>query len=173
MANRKIIIGFSKPRGKFKPFSWAIRLVEGTPYSHVYIRTHSDKLDVDLIYQASGAQVNFMGLQHFNNHAIRLFEFEHEIPDQTYDAFMRWAIINSGADYSIKQPLGILLIKMFNLKRNPFANGSFAWVCSELAGFVLSSFLEVNIDKSELEVLGTRGIFDLCVKNLKAIEVIA
>ena len=168
---RKIVIGFSRPKGWFKPFSWAIRLVEKTPYSHVYIRAHSDALDVDLIYQASGAQVNFMGIQHFHDHAKTLYEFEFEISDEKYKQFMQWAIINSGADYSIKQPLGILLIKLFNLKRNPFDNGRCAWVCSELVGYFLVSCMGVYISDINLEIVGPIDIFKLCQKYFKPIEV--
>ena len=167
---RKLTVGFSRPSGWFKPFSWAIRLVERTRYSHVYIRSHSKGLDVDLIYQASGAQVNFMGLALFRGQAKVISEFEAEISDEKYRQFMRWAIINAGAKYSFKQPLGILLVKMFNLSSNPFDNGRYSWVCSELVGFVLSSFLAVEV-KESLDTIGPKGIYKLCEKHLKQIEV--
>jgi len=167
---RKITVGFSRPRAWFKPFSWAIRLVERTKYSHVYLRAYSEGLDVDLIYQASGAQVNFMGIKNFQNHAVSLVEFEAEITEEKHKAFMKWAIMNSGAKYSLKQPLGILLVKLFNLRNNPFDNGRYAWVCSELVGFVLGSFLDMEI-KENLETIGPRGIHDLCQQHLKQIEV--
>lgn len=168
---RRVIVGFSRPKAWLKPFSWAIRLVERTPYSHVYIRTRADALGVDLIYQASGVQLNFMGLEHFKENALILYEFEGYLPDEKYREFMRWAITNSGASYSSKQPLGILAIKLFNLKKNPFANGRYAWVCSELVGFLLSSFFNLKIDEKELDTIGPRGIFDICKKHLKQIEV--
>lgn len=167
---RRVVVGFSRPRGFFKPFSWAIRLVERTQFSHVYIRSRAEALGVDLIYQASGLQVNFMGLSHFREKALSLYEFEAELSDESYRKFMRWAIENSGANYSTKQPLGILLIKLFNLGCNPFDNGRSAWVCSELVGFVLSEFLDLKVDV-DLETIGPRGIFDICKKHLKQIEV--
>lgn len=168
---RTVVVGFSRPRAFFKPFSWAIRLVERTPYSHVYIRSRAERLGVDLIYQASGLQVNFMGLEHFKEQAHIVAEFEASLPEEKHDEFMRWAIINSGANYSTKQVLGILLIKLFNLKRNPFSNGRIAWVCSELVGFILSSFFNIKIDENSLETIGPRGAFDLCKKHLRQIEV--
>jgi len=166
---RRLIIGFSRPKKGFKPFSWIIRLVEWTPYSHVYIRSYSVGLDVDLIYQASGAQVNFMGLEMFRSHATIIDEFEVEISDEQYRSFMRWAIINSGADYSIKQILGIALFKMFNLDRNPFKNGTKAWVCAELVEFVLMKFIGVSIDEKELETAGPKKIHEICNSNFKKI----
>lgn len=167
---KKLIIGFSKPRGGFKPFAWLIELIGGTPYSHVYIRAHSESLDVDLIYQASGAQVNFMGLGNFLNHARTIYEFEADVEDAKYRGFMRWAIINSGASYSLKQVLGILYVKMFNLKSNPFPGGRGAWVCSELAGYVLGTFLDTAMSE-ELDIVTPKQIFDICKKHLKQIEV--
>jgi len=168
---KKIIIGFSKPRQFFKPFSWAIRAIERTSYSHVYIKSHSDSLDIDLIYQASGTQTNFMGIQHFKDHAKTLYEFEADILEEKHKEFMRWAIENSGAKYGMKQPLGILLIKVFNLSRNPFDNGRKAWVCSELVGFALEKFLDITIEKESLETIGPKGIFEICLKHFKSIEV--
>lgn len=169
--SRRIVVGFSRPKGGFKPFSWAIRLFEGTPYSHVYIRMHSESLGVDLIYQASGSQVNFMGVDNFTANALVLYEFELFINDDQYKRFMRWAVINSGAPYSLKQPLGILLVTLFNLKVNPFANGRFAWVCSEIVGFFFESFFGLKIDERQLETIGPRGIFEICDKFAKPIEV--
>lgn len=169
---KKMWVGFSKPKKWFKPFSWAIRLVEGTPYSHVYFRIYSEGLDVDLIYQASGSQVNFVGLQHFEDHAMCLAEFE--VPDidpADYRVFMREAIKTAGADYSIKQPLGIFLIKVFNLTKNPFHNGKAAWVCSELVGYGLSNILKkINISEKEIEIMGPKGIFDICKANFKQVR---
>lgn len=169
---KKMWVGFSKPRGWFKPFSWAIRLIEGTPYSHVYFRMYSENLDVDLIYQASGTQVNFVGLQHFEDHAICLAEFEVPDIDQAdYRTFMREAIKSAGADYSKKQPLGILLIRVFNLRKNPFKNGKAAWVCSELVGYGLSKVLrKINLSDSDLEVIGPKGIFKICKTHFKQVR---
>ncbi len=132
---------------------------------------HSDSLDVDLIYQASGLQVNFMGLQLFNGWETSLSEFEAYVTDDIYRDFMRWAIMNAGADYSLKQALGIGLVKLFNLKDNPISNDQRTWVCSELAGYVLNSFIGIHIDKTALDNAGPKEIFDLCKKFLKPIEV--
>lgn len=169
---RKMWVGFSKPKGWFKPFSWAIRLVEGTPYSHVYFRIYSESIGLDLIYQASGTQVNFMGITHFENQAICLAEFE--LPDvdgDDYKSFMREAVINAGAAYSTKQPLGIFLIKVFNLRKNPFRNGKAAWVCSELVGYVLCKILKrIELSEHDLEVLGPKGIFKICRNNFKQVR---
>lgn len=168
---KRFIIGFSRPRGFFKPYSWAIRAIERTPYSHVYLKTRSESLGLDLIYQASGVQVNFMGLSNFLTHAEPLFEFEVEADDEAYKAFMKWAVTNAGAPYSAKQVLGILLIKLFNLKKNPLSNKRSAWVCSELVGHVLGTFTKTEMGAADIESAGPKAIYEICLKNLKIIEV--
>lgn len=160
---RKIVIGFSRPRNQtFKFFSWAIRLIEWTPYSHVYIRTFSKTADEYLVYQASGTQVNFMGIVQFYRVSHTVKEFEFEISDEAYRKFLKWAIQMSGAPYGFKAVLGILLVRCFNLKRNPFSDDSHTWFCSELAGRVLIDFLGVKFDEKDLEVAGPKKIFELC-----------
>jgi hypothetical protein len=160
---RKIILGFSKPKNKFLPiFSWAIRLVEWTPYSHVFVRIKSESLSTTLIYQASGTQVNFMGLKHFEDAAHIIKEFEFDISDAHYLEMLRWAVQEAGAPYGLKAVLGIFLVKCFNLKRNPFSDKNKTWFCSELAGKVLRDFIGVYLKEDELEIVGPRRIFEIC-----------
>lgn len=123
-----------------------------------------------MIYQASGLQVNFMGVQYFDLYEIPIQEFRVQLGDDEYRRFMVWAIDNAGAPYSLKQALGILLVRLFNLRKNPLSADKKAWVCSELAGYVLSEFAKTEISNSELDVAGPKAIFDICQKYLKPIE---
>lgn len=159
---RKVILGFSKPKKVFPVFSWAIRLAEWTPYSHVFVRINSEHLGTTLIYQASGTQVNFMGLKHFEDAAHIIKEFEFEISDENYKELLCWAVREAGAPYGIKAVLGILLVKCFNLKRNPFSDKDKTWFCSELAGKILRDFIGVYLKEDELEIVGPRRIFEIC-----------
>jgi uncharacterized protein YycO len=159
----QVFIGFSKPKNKIFPwFSWLIRIVEKTPYSHVFVRIPSNSLGVDLIYQASGVAVNFVGTKHFNDAVCVIKEFPFEISEEGKTALLRWAVSEAGVPYGVKAILGILLVKCFNLKRNPFSDGQKTWVCSELAGAVLRDFFGAEISDDALEILGPSGIFDIC-----------
>ena len=62
----EIIVGFSRPKSGFEPFSWLIRAVTKSPFSHAYIRFYSEEYDRWLIFQASGAKVNFIGQTMFD-----------------------------------------------------------------------------------------------------------
>lgn len=144
-----VIIGFSRPKRFFAPFSWAIRAVDGfTPYSHTYIKVRSEKYDRDLIYQASHTMVNFMGKAAFDDEALVIREFPLQVSDETMKRVMTFAIDNAGQPYDLKSVCGIAMIKIARLfgKRltaNPMGDGR-GFFCSELVGSIL------------VELIGTR-----------------
>ncbi len=149
---KTIYVGFSKPKSGFQPFSWAIRLWEGTEYSHVYIRIPSAFLETDMIYQASGLAVNMMSVQTFENHAEILEEYAFDITDETEKALLKSALEKLGVKYGIKQIFGIAFARINAIigdkaESNPFTDGRSAYVCSELAAEVLVQFIGLKIKK--------------------------
>lgn len=159
----KIVIGFSKPKGEFKPLSWLIRVFEGTPYSHVYISWHSEKLNRTLIYQASGAQVNFTSPTVFESINETVAEFELEVSDEAKLEVVRFAVDNAGVPYGCRQIVGMAISRIFRLfgakVKNPFSDGRSTYVCSELVGTILEEKLGKEI-KEDLDVIGPKGIYD-------------
>lgn len=133
-----ITIGFSKPSNKFFPiFSWAVRAVLKTPYSHVYMKFHSDSLSRDIIYEAVGKGVRFVGLKQWSKKAIPVKEFQIDINQEQYLRLMQYCIDMSGISYGTVQNLGTFIAMVFNLKKNPFENGNSQIVCSELIADIL------------------------------------
>ena len=160
---RYITVGFSRPKNKILPiFSWLIRLFEWSPFSHVYIKTQTRLTDQRLIYQASGVQVNFMGEKYFRERAEIYEEFMFEISDEAYRMYLRWAIENAGAPYGFKAVLGIALMRLFSLKRNPFADGQCSQFCSELALRALHDFLGVDVTPQHFETAGPMEVYNIC-----------
>jgi hypothetical protein len=157
----KIIVGFSKPTGTFKPAAWLIRKWQKTEFSHVYIKIPRAS-GIDVVYQASGAQVNFMGAKAFKAHAIVVKEFEFEITPEARDKFFDEAIENSGAPYSVLMGLGMGLARCFSFEKNPFyKKGEF--VCSALVALALPIFgLKKDISK-DMSMLNPKDIYELCV----------
>lgn len=154
---RKISIGFSKPQNKkFPVFSWAIRAFDNTEYSHVYIKWVM-KSGKPIIYQASGHSVNFIGNKRFEFKNKSVKEFEFEICQETFDSFLDWAVDESGAPYSVKQAIGIAMMKLFLLEKNPFHYG---YVCSEIAGRVLRDQLKLKV--KDLNCVTPKDIYKLC-----------
>lgn len=163
----KIIkIGFSRPRSFFKPFSWLIRLFEWSRFSHVYISSYSEKYKTELIYQASGVQLNFMSKKHFDSASIIVEEFEFEVSGEDFDSYMNFAVKESGAPYSIKKVFEIGISKVIS-RPIDLVNDENIWVCSKLAGKVLKRFFNNEINEMEVLYSGPKDIYKIC-KKIKA-----
>lgn len=154
----KITIGFSKPKNhKFPIFSWLIRLCERTSYSHVYVKWHSRGADTNVLYEASGSNVKFLGEKVYNDRVQPIHEYEVEIDKETYRRLLKFCMENAGIDYGLKQAFGIALVKIFKLKKNPFSDQRKSQVCSELVGHILEDVLGKDLD-IDLDIVGPRAI---------------
>ena len=143
----KIIVGFSLPN-KWKPYSWLIQTLLGTKYSHVYIKIYSEKFERNLIYQASKTMVNFMGTEIFLKDNVIYEEFEIEISDEKRTQLLQFAIDNAGKPYGFKAAIGMGLVKILSFVgikiKNPFRDGTYSYVCSEIAAHILEQFNDAD-----------------------------
>lgn len=142
-----ILVGFSKPKNhKFPIFSWLIRLIEWTPYSHSFIRWSSSWLERDVVYEASGTMVHFVVGHKFDKKAETLALYEIHCSDEARRKLIQKAMDRSAAPYGMKQVFGILLVKLMRLFgkdiKNPFSDGSATWICSEV---VMDALIELGI----------------------------
>lgn len=162
MKKELIYIGFSKARGTFPILSWLIRLIEQTPYSHVYLRIPSTWLQTDTYFQASGLMVNFMGPDVFAKNAQVVEEFPIWITPETKKKIWQFAIRNAGKPYSIKQLPGIGIIKLGRLFgqnwNNPFKDGRASYICVELIAELLIEYLGASITK-DLDSIGFKETY--------------
>jgi len=154
---KSVTIGFSKARSKLSILSWIIRKVEGTEFSHVYMKLKNGKID-DLYYHASGSRVNFMGSRIFNHKNITIEEVELDVSNKKYYSMLNFAIDKVGEPYSISQLFGILIVRLFALFNkninNPF--GKRGYVCTELVGEILN--LDSKKINKELNSIGLKDI---------------
>lgn len=161
-------IGFSRPNGWFEPFSWAIRLLQWTSYSHVYIRVHSESLDRDIIYQASGLQVNFIGLDRFKTKEIIIKEFAVQITPETKKQVLQYCTDTAGAPYGVLEVLGfpwVILNSAFGRHvNNPFGSST-SFVCSQFVGSILKDFLGYPLPNPEN--LDPKQVYQYLSKTLK------
>jgi uncharacterized protein YycO len=130
-----ITIGFSKSRKKFPIGSWLIRLYQGTPYSHVYLKFYSESLNRTLVYEAVGSGVRFIGSKQWESHAEEVKSYTINISKESKVKLLQFCVDNAGADYAYSQNLGIIVADIFNMKKNPFTKGL---QCSETLGEILS-----------------------------------
>ena len=139
-----IVVGFSKPKGWFEPFSWLIRLVTWSAYSHAYIKYYNSYASRWEIFQASGLKVNFVGATLFDSEEVICKEFTIPITTQAKLELVQFAIDNVGKPYGVGQIFGILWVlfmRAFGIKvKNPFASSSSDF-CSELTEEVLNKIV--------------------------------
>lgn len=155
---REVTIEFTRPKGKLFPlFSWAIRAIERTPYSHVRLTWLSTSGE-PLIYEASGASVKLIGRYAADKHEVEVVEsYTFYLDSHQYKRLIglfRFA----GVRYGVFQILGIGLAKWFKLAKNPLSKGSRQQVCSELVAYFLQEVLGLPITPEEYDLLGPRGI---------------
>lgn len=154
-----IRIGFSRPKNsKFAFFSWAIRAVDKTPYSHVYVRWFSKTAETWVTYEAAGHSVRFLSNKLFEKNLDVVKEFEIKLSEECWPKLLRFCLDNASVSYGKKQILGIALAKAFRLKQNPFKDEEDTMVCSELVGRVLEH-MGITFDKP-LDLLDPKDIFN-------------
>jgi hypothetical protein len=149
-------IGFSRHRG-FAPLSWAIMLVEGTPFSHAYLKFYSASMERWLVYEATGKGVFFKSLAIFDEHAETVEEYELPISEEHRVRLMRWAVDQSGKPYGRLQIVGILAMRVarkfgFTI-RNLFTNGRTQFICDELVAEALVQ-AGYSVTRSEFDDMG-------------------
>jgi hypothetical protein len=148
-----IYIGFSKPINRIFPImSWLIRLVERTEYSHVYIKMPSSNGNY-FIYQASGTQVNIVGSKHFEHLNKPVKEYALQISAQQRRDLLLFMAQECGAPYSVAQ---IINIFVYMITGKAFLKPK-GYVCSELAGIVLSQYLNIKLEK-DLDLVTPKDI---------------
>jgi hypothetical protein len=135
-----VYIGFSC-RKSWNPISWLIRICQGAPYSHVYVRFPSESLQRDLIYEASEFSVHFKNDIMLNKKSKIIKEYKLEVSDSAKIHALQFAIDNLGKPYGWLELFGftwICLCKHLGFKvKNPLGDKSRAYICSELVVDIL------------------------------------
>lgn len=163
----KIYIGFSKPN-KFKPFAWLIQKVENRDYDHVYIRLIEPITNSDIIFQASSTMVNLYNPYLFFNNNVTIKEYEIDITVCQYKVLWIYIVKNLGIPYSLIEDFGILLMKIFNLKNQPFNRGQSAEFCSKL-GANVCNILNISMPENVSNIDPTLLDQILSNKQLKVV----
>lgn len=149
----KIIIGFSRAKSPYAILSKAIMWAESTPFSHVYLKVTSLEIDEEVIFQASGLKVNIENTLSFNEHSQPVEEYEVDVSEETIKQIWKFIYDNLGKSYSHKAFIGLGFVRLCAIfghhAHNPFKDGEYTYVCSELVAFVLKDYLKYKIDEPE------------------------
>ena len=155
---KTLAIEFTRPKkGCFAILSQVIRAVQGTKYSHVRLRW-TNTTGRDVIYEASGSHVKFIGELAQPQAPVEIMEaFELNLTIDQYRSLVDMCMRYAGLKYGKLQIVGIGLVTLFRLKKNPFADGKRSQVCSELVGRFLQEVVKIDI-KFDLDIAGPKEI---------------
>ena len=162
-----LIVGFSRPSGWFEPFSWLIRLAYWSRFSHAYVRLTIDDLDREIIFQASGTAVNFIGSDLFDSREVIFKEFKFPISSDKKKALLQFAIDQLGKPYGVKGILGMGLVRIGELLgikiNNPFTYDQSSDFCSEMTAYILENYEGVTIS-TPVANLAPKNLFKIVNK---------
>ena len=132
----KLFIEFTRPGG-LALLSWLIRAIQKVPYSHTRLRWVNSQ-GVNIIYEASGATVKFVGpIAQKESNSIVIEAITIELDQEQKKKLIRLCVEYAGVKYGVAQLIGIGIARMFRMKRNPLSKGSKEQVCSELVGRIM------------------------------------
>lgn len=153
---RTVYIEFTRPVST-KPISCAIMAVEGTRFSHVRMRWQSSWGE-DLVYEASGLSVKFVGPVAMHEKPVQVVHsYALTLSDEQYKALLALCMRYAGVQYGSLQLIGILLVRVLGLVKNPLSRGRKSQVCSEIVGVFLQDVLGIGRELN-LDTAGPRDI---------------
>lgn len=160
----KVTIGFSKPRHKnFPLFSWLIRLFEGTPYSHVYLKWYSEHLQMYLVYHAAGSSMHFLGPARAEVELQPIREYELDVTPEMKRLMVVYCVSKAGTPYGLRTVVGIALKRLLGTSKNVFADGEKTQFCSEFISRILSTYFHVELPKDP-DSMGLKDLEGLLIK---------
>ena len=132
-----VTVGFSKPKG-LSPIASLIRLAEGTPYNHVFIKFREPVTGELLIFEASYTVVYLVRAEQWEKgnevvHDVRIYPTPAEHVDILTKGFKALQ-----KPYSFMSILGHLVMKVGRLPRNPYKDRGRSYICSELVAHLLN-----------------------------------
>lgn len=158
---RRLTILFTKSKKRLPLFSWLIRLIWDTEYSHTALVFHSKSYNRNLIYHASSVGLNFSSERVFNDQHEVVYSQEIEVSEEAYRNIIIQSIDLAGLKYGFLQSIGIglayLASKLGLPKSNPFADGRDKWVCSEWVAKALSEVYPEY--KPDLETVSPKEVY--------------
>jgi hypothetical protein len=93
----------------FPIVGWLIKLIEGTPFSHVAIRVDAGN-NREFVYHSTIAGVNFMSkkLYRQNYEVIRRYTFD--MTKEQQKKLVTWFLDHAGEKYPVKEIIGVMIV---------------------------------------------------------------
>lgn len=140
----KVSIICCKPNTKFPIFSWVIRYVQNTDFSHMAICLDAEEKVIDSTIH----KVRWQSTYEFRKAYTITKKYLIEIPEGVEDVYA-WSDQYLGRDYSILQNIGLGLRHLKLIASNPFGNDDRLLVCSEICALFIYRFKNIALDDSD------------------------
>lgn len=128
-------IGLSQP-AEWKVGAELIKWAENFEASHCYLKIPI-RPDRVVYIHANMYRVNILGQDMFLEYHNPLYEKGFLATEGQFGAILDYIYDNMGKDYGFLPVLGILIKRIFRMKKNPFADGLETIHCTELCDNVL------------------------------------
>lgn len=152
-------VGFSTRKRSF--ISRLIKLVEGSEFSHVYLKYYIPEYNEWAIYHASSTLIHLIPEHRFLERNNIVYEYEFTASPGECRQMVKSSFNKLGVPYAWFQIIGMLGIRILKLwfnwrVRNPFGDGERSQVCSELVYYSLKD--HINFEGFEPEWDGPKKL---------------
>lgn len=152
---RNCAVGFSRPKSKFAVLSLAIRAIENTPYSHIFMKMG------DLIIQSNHIGTTICHIDTFLEKHIIVESVPIDLHETRLWNALRIVSPYLGKSYGMLQLIGILLTKLLGIDKNPFKSG---YICSELIYLILHDLYGIKLEKDP-NLITPKDVYNLLISQ--------
>jgi hypothetical protein len=140
---REVCVFVSKSKKKPPIGGWLIMLIQWRKFSHIGLKWTTSR-GREIIYQASGHQVNFTGGYWVDQQHKIVDEFYFQLDDKTFGELSDFCVDEAGAPYSITKGIGAWASRCLGLERNAISRDPRSYVCSLLMAKLLENYILKN-----------------------------
>jgi uncharacterized protein YycO len=112
---------------------------------------------MDIIYQASGSQVNCISTERFKTIETITDEFTIDLSNDSVKNMIQFCLKALGAPYDVSAVVGIGIVMLANSLgkdiNNPLDDGTKEYFCSKFIETLMANFTAIKIDKKPSLVL--------------------
>ena len=150
------LVEFTRPKDS-KLISNLIMKIQGSKYSHVRVKWTSSS-GITLVYEASRSSVKFVGPISQSNHPVEVIRcYKITVSPTEFRSLIDVCITYADVSYGTLQLIGMGLVRLFKLKKNPFGDGAKTQVCSELLSKILERVKKWHHDM-DMEIAGPKEL---------------
>lgn len=163
---REFFVVLVKPKKKFVPFSWLIRLFQGgTKYSHCSFNfIISGK---SMYYEAKQPEVTLRNEYYFLRQYEVVKKYKIIVSEEKYKEIRDLIMTYSGCPYPLLENIAMGISKLLGLKDNFYKDDRYK-KCSELLANFLNRVFDLKLNSEMVDVKDIENYLDLMAQDIDA-----